>query len=398
MNTEEMHVPFSRPELGDEEADAIANVLRSGWLTTGQQAAEFEREFSSYIGNVNSLAVSSCTAGLHLALSALNVGQGDEVITTPLTYCATVQAIEETGAKVVFCDVGPDLNLDVALLPRVITNRTRCIIPVHIAGLPCRMDEIWQFAREHGLFVIEDAAHAIGSEYRGARVGSGNSEATVFSFFANKNMTTGEGGMITSSNQALLERMRLMSRHGVRRLGNTMADRLPWQYEVVDRGLKCNMSDIQAAMGRVQLRKLDGMLARREEIAHRYLGCLRDCTSIELPQQPRNARHAWHLFVIRLHLSELSITRDAFTRELAKRGVECSVHFIPIPMHSYYRNRFPGKSRYVESLAQFPRLVSLPIYPGMTDSQVDFVAASVIDVAASFRHSGLSHKLHEANV
>ena len=198
MISAQVQVPFSRPFVGEEEIEAIAGVLRSGWLTTGSQAARFEEEFRNYVGAGAALAVNSCTAGLNLALSALNIGPGDEVITTPLTYCGTIQAIEETGARAVLCDIGEDLNIDASALHRCLTSRTRAILPVHIAGLPCRMEEIWQFAEQHGLKVIEDAAHASGAEYNGSPIGSGRSDAVVFSFFANKNMTTGEGGMIVS--------------------------------------------------------------------------------------------------------------------------------------------------------------------------------------------------------
>ncbi len=382
-------VPFSRPSVDEEEIAAAADVLRSGWLTTGPQASAFEREFSAYAGVSDAVAVSSCTSGLHLALSALDVGSGDEVITTPVTFCGTVQAIEETGARVVFCDIGDDLNLDPALLPGLLTGRTRAIVPVHLAGLPCRMPEIWELARAHSVAVVEDAAHAVGAEYEDGRIGSGESDATVFSFFANKNMTTGEGGMLTSCSPRLLDRARLMSRHGVRR---GSADQPAWSYQVVDRGLKCNLSDIQAAIGRIQLRKLPGMIARRAEIAKAYNERFADCDLLELPPLRACTRHAWHLYIVRLALEQLTIDRDTFTNALAARGVECSVHFIPIPLHPYYRQRFTDASGYTRAMAEFARLVSLPLYPGMTEEQINYTADCVLDVLAAHQRPARAYR------
>ena len=373
-------VPFSRPHIGEEEIDAVSRVLRSGWLTTGPEVERFEHEFRTYTGADAAVAVNSCTAGLHLALTALNIGPGDEVITTPLTFCATVQAIEETGATVVLCDIGHDLNLDVTLLPRVLTSRTRAILPVHVAGLPCDLDAIHAFAREHGLFVIEDAAHAAGAEYRQTRIGGGQSEATVFSFYANKNMTTGEGGMVTTPDPALAARMRLLSVHGVSRTGASAREELPWYYEVIERGLKCNMSDIQAAIGRVQLRKLESAVKRRAAIAQHYLDRFAGHPAMEPPPTAAGTGHAWHLFILRLNLGALAMNRDEFTRELARRGVGSSVHFIPIPLHPYYRERFHDPAFCHKTLREFPRLVSLPLYPAMTDRQVELVVDAVLDI------------------
>ena len=384
MISAQVQVPFSRPFVGEEEIEAIAGVLRSGWLTTGSQAAGFEEEFRNYVGAGAALAVTSCTAGLNLALSALNIGPGDEVITTPLTYCGTIQAIEETGARAVLCDIGEDLNIDASALHRCLTSRTRAILPVHIAGLACCMEEIWRFAEHHGLKVIEDAAHASGAEYGGSPIGCGRSDAVVFSFFANKNMTTGEGGMIVSHSLELVARMRRMSRHGVQRPASAGEQSPSWYYEVVDRGMKCNLSDIAAAMGRVQLQKLPAMLRRRTEIAGQYCEALSQY-ELELPPQRADCGHAWHLFIVRLNLAALAIDRNRFTQEMALRGVECSVHFIPIPLHPYYRDRYTDPAGYAEAFRQYPRLVSLPLYPGMTDDDVEHVVRSVGDVIATYR-------------
>ena len=387
MTTFQLRVPFTVPDVGEEEVDAVTRVLRSGWLTTGIQTEQFESEFRAYTGAAHALAVSSCTAGLHLALTALGIQAGDEVITTPLTFCATVQAIEETGARPVLADIGPDLNLDISRIRDAITPRTRAILPVHVAGLVCRMDGIWELARQHRLFVIEDAAHAVGARYGDVRVGAGASDATVFSFYATKNLTTGEGGMVATGNAELAARMRRMAAHGIRRAAQLGGGEPAWYYEVEARGFKYNLSDIQAAIGRCQLRKLESGVRRRSEIAHWYRERLAACEEIEIPTEPERGTHAWHLFIARLHLDRLSINRDQFTRELERRGIGSSVHFIPIPLHPYYRGRFGNESSFSEALRQYPRLISLPLYPGLRDQQVEEVVRAVREIVAHHRPS-----------
>jgi dTDP-4-amino-4,6-dideoxygalactose transaminase len=376
-----LRVPFSVPDLDEREVEAVAEVLRSGWLTSGPQVAAFENEFRDYIGGNPSIAVSSCTTGLHVSLTALGVGPGDEVITTPLTFAGTVQAIEETGARAVLADIGADLNLDPGAIAAAITPRTRAILPVHIAGKPCMMDEIWALAERHKLFVVEDAAHAAGSEYRSKKIGAGQSDATVFSFYATKNLTTGEGGMVTANNSTLAQRVRLMANHGIQR----PAGRQSWQYRVIERGFKYNLSDIQAAIGRCQLRKLEQGIAARTRIAGQYRQLLESCAALELPPESADGRHAWHLYIIRLNFDDLEISRDEFTAELARRGVGASVHFTPIPLHPYYRDRFPDHASLAETMRQFPRLISLPMFPGLTSAQVEHVAASVRAILESSR-------------
>lgn len=382
-------VPFAVPDIDDREVDAVAAVLRSGWLTTGLQAAAFEEEFRSYVGSRAAVAVSSCTAGLHVALTALGIGPGDEVITTPLTFCGTIQAIEETGARAVLADVGHDLNLDATKLEAAVTPRTRAILPVHVAGRPCQMDAIWDLAGRRGLFVVEDAAHSVGAEFRNQRIGGTESDATIFSFYATKNLTTGEGGMVTTNRLDLAGRVRLMASHGISRKAAREGASLPgWQYEVVERGFKYNLSDIQAAIGRCQLQKLERGIGARRRIAGLYRTLLMDCTALELPADAENGRHAWHLFVVRLNLELLDIRRDEFTAQLARRGVETSVHFIPVPLHFYYRDRFPDNADLLETMKEFPRLVSLPIYPGLSDAQVEYVSAAVREVIDANRRTG----------
>src|SRR5579863_6264984 len=255
-------IPFARPDYADAEVAEVADAIRSGWVTTGPKTAQFEREFREYAGARHALAVNSCTAGLHLALAALGMGPGDEVITTPLTFCATVNVILQVGATPVLADIGPDLNIDPAAVERVITARTRAILPVHIAGLPCDMRSIWEIARRHGLKVVEDAAHAAGSRLDGLPIGGGGSDAVAFSFYATKNLSTGEGGMVVTPDSALEERMRLLCLHGISRdAWNRYSEKGNWYYEVVACGFKYNLSDILAALGLVQLRKLEAMTA-----------------------------------------------------------------------------------------------------------------------------------------
>jgi dTDP-4-amino-4,6-dideoxygalactose transaminase len=358
-------VPFLVPDIGDDEIEAVARVLRSGWLTTGREAECFEDEFREYTGATHALAVSSCTGGLHLALSALGIGPGDEVITTALTFCGTVQAIEETGARAVLADIGPDLNIDATRIEEVITLRTRAIVPVHIGGLPCQMEKIWDFARRCGLRVVEDAAHAAGARYSaGVRVGQGASDAIVFSFHATKNLTTGEGGMITTLDADLAARMRRMGSHGISREGAQFS----WQYSVIERGFKYNLGDVAAAIGRVQLRKLDDGIARRAEIAALYRKRLGEV--VEVIPSGENSAH--HLFIVRVPGD-----RDRFVSRLAERGVEASAHFRPIPLHPYYENRFGPESRFERAVAIYPQLVSLPLFSRMTGAQAEQMVRAV---------------------
>jgi dTDP-4-amino-4,6-dideoxygalactose transaminase len=321
---------------------------------------------------------------LHLALAALGIGPGDEVITTPLTFCATVNVILETGAAVVLADTGPDFNIDPVAVARLITPRTRAILPVHMAGLACDMNAIWRLAREHGLKVIEDAAHATGTTYQGRRVGSGPSDAVAFSFYATKNLTTGEGGMVTTPSRELEERMRVLCLHGISRdAWDRYTEKGNWYYEVIDRGYKYNMSDIHAAIGIQQLRKLERMNGRRAEIAMRYNAAFREVEEVETP--PSGEGHAWHLYILRLNLSRLAVDRSTFIEEMRARRIGCSVHFIPIPMHPYYKKTLEMRDPCARALAEYPRLVSLPMYSKMSDDDIDRVIDAVKEIVARHR-------------
>ena len=379
-------LPFARPDYSEEEISEVAATLRSGWITSGPRVERFEREFAQYVGAGHALAVNSCKAGLHLALAALGIGPGDEVITTPLTFCATINVILQVGATPVLADIGPDLNIDPAAIRRAITGRTRAVIPVHIGGLPCAMREIWDLADQYRIKVVEDAAHAAGAQIAGAALGGGRSDAVAFSFYATKNLSTGEGGMVTTHSADLERRLRTLCLHGINRdAWNRYAENGSWYYEVVECGFKYNMSDIMAALGLVQLRKLETMTQRRIEIARRYNDAFREMPELELPPDRAGVRHCWHLYILRLRLEKLAVDRAQFIEELRQRGIGASVHFIPIPLHPYYRATLPMTDACARALAVYPRLVSLPLYSNMTDDEADRVIEAVRDIVVRTR-------------
>jgi dTDP-4-amino-4,6-dideoxygalactose transaminase len=386
-----MRVPFYRPSIGREEIDEVVNTLESGWLTTGPKTAEFERAFRSYVGAPSALAVSSCTAGLHLALAAMNIGAGDEVITTPLTFCSTVHVILHTGATPVLADVGQDGNIDPAAVAARMTPRTRAILPVHLAGLPVEMNQIWELAKRHRLRVIEDCAHAAGACYQGVPVGGGNpeqgwySDAAAFSFYATKNLTTGEGGMVTTHDEEIANKLKILCLHGISKdAWNRYSDKGNWYYEVLEPGFKYNLSDIQSSIGIHQLKKLEHFTETRGRYARLYNELLADVDELELPPDRCDSRHAWHLYMLRINLEKLSIGRDEFIELLREKGVGTSVHFIPIPLHPFFSARRAG-NECPQALSLYKRLVSLPLYPGMTEDQVVHTAESVKDLARKFR-------------
>lgn len=386
-------VPFHRPSIGADEVEEVMQTLGSGWLTTGPRTAQFETEFRRYLGVPHAMATNSCTAALHLALAGLNIGPGAEVITTPLTFCATVNVILHVGATPVLADVGADGNLDPFSVRQRLTERTRVILPVHLAGLPCDMTSLWSISREHHLHVIEDCAHAAGARYRGWPIGAGcpdsndYSDACAFSFYATKNMTTGEGGMVSTHDGELADSMRVLCLHGISKdAWNRYSDRGNWFYEVLAPGFKYNLSDIHAAIGIHQLRKLDSFIAARTRYAQLYNTLLADVDELETPPDRPDCQHAWHLYAIRLNLEKLSIARDEFIEELRAKGIATSVHFIPIPLHPFFAafaqrpaNRCP------RAMAIYHRLISLPLYPAMTEEQVRYVAETTKGVARQSR-------------
>jgi dTDP-4-amino-4,6-dideoxygalactose transaminase len=394
MIDDKRFIPFHRPSIGEEEIAEVVDTLRSGWLTTGPKTAQFEREFANYVGSPFALAVNSCTAGLHLALAALDIGRGDEVITTPLTFCATVNAILHVGATPVLADVRSDGNLDPNSIEMRITPRTKAIVPVHLAGLPCDLASIWRIAKKWRLRVIEDAAHAVGAIYDGKLIGAAaqapgmSSDAVAFSFYATKNLTTAEGGMVTTASHDLYERMKLLCLHGISRdAWNRYSEKGNWYYQVHESGFKYNLSDLQSAMGIHQLRKLERFIETRIRHARHYSTILAGAEGLELPQEaPPLARHAWHLYSIRLNLEKLSIDRGQFIEALRERRIGTSVHFIPIPLHPFFRSFASlSQNQCPTALELYPRLITLPLYPEMTEAEVEYVGHTVRDLLSQFR-------------
>lgn len=387
MNTREP-IPFHKPSIGEEEIQEVVECLRSGWLTSGPRTAQFEAEFRAYVGAAQSLAVNSCTAGLHLALAALEIGPSDEVITTPMTFCATANTILHMGATPVLADIGVDGNIDPASIATRITSRTKAILPVHIAGLACDMDEIWRLARQHGLKVIEDAAHAAGTHWKGLPVGApqpgGASDAVAYSFYATKNLTTGEGGMVTTQDKELIEKMRVLCLHGISRdAWNRYSKGGNWYYQVLEPGYKYNLTDLQSAIGIHQLRKQEMFIAQRTAWANIYTEAFTGSARLEPAPESANSRHCWHLYALRLNLDQLTIDRAQFIQELEKAGITASVHFIPLPLHPAYAELAARpENACPNALSLYPRLVSLPLHPAMTEEEVRYVAATVNDVAS----------------
>jgi dTDP-4-amino-4,6-dideoxygalactose transaminase len=381
-------LPFSPPMIGQEEIDEVVDTLRSGWLTTGPKTRRFEDEFSRYIDAPSALALNSCTAGLHTALVALGIGAGDEVITTCMTFTASVNVIEHVGATPVLVDVEPDtLNLNPVLVERAITPRTKAILAVHFAGHPVELDAIRTIALERNLFLVEDAAHAVGAKYRDRWIGCGGNP-TAFSFYATKNMTTGEGGMLTGDDE-LLSRARMISLHGMSREAWSRYQKGGnWRYDVLLPGFKYNMTDVQAALGLCQLRRLAEFQRRRKEIADQYTRAFSEFAEIELPTSRSEVLHAWHLYVLRLRTGALTIHRDRFVENLASKNIGTSVHFIPIHLHPYYRDKYGYRPMdFPVAYTNFERMLSIPLNPSMTNQDVADVIEAVTDTIKESRTS-----------
>lgn len=380
------YLSFSPPLIGEDEIAEVVDTLRSDWITTGPKVARFEAEFAAAVSAPAAVAVNSCTAALHVALLANGVGPGHEVITTPLTFVATANVVEHVSARPVLVDVEPDtLTIDPAQIEAAITARTRAIIPVHYAGHPADMDAIHGVARAHRLLVLEDAAHAIPAVYRGRKVGSGGNPV-AFSFYATKNLTTAEGGMLTGEH-AFLERARQLSLHGLSRDAWKRYDKGgSWRYEVLAPGFKYNMTDIQAALGLWQLRKLAAFQERRREVVRRYTEAFQGDEAFELPVERPNVEHAWHLYVLRLRPGVLRIGRDRFIEELAARNIGTSVHFTPIHLHPYYRDKYGyDATAFPVAHDNFQRMLSLPLNPRLSDQDVADVIDAVREVARGQR-------------
>ncbi|KQM63544.1 MULTISPECIES: DegT/DnrJ/EryC1/StrS family aminotransferase [unclassified Sphingomonas] len=384
MTTTELpFLPYALPDIGEAEQAAVGKAMASGWVTTGPNARAFEQEFTTYLGgDVTALAVSSATAGLHLAVEAIGVGPGDEVIVPTLTFTATAEVVRYMGADPIVADIDPaTLNIDPADIERRITARTKAIIVVHYGGLACDMDAILAIARRHGLRVIEDAAHAFPTMYRGALIGTLASDITVFSFYANKTMTTGEGGMVVTRDAGLAERMRVMRLHGINRDAfDRFQSKTPaWYYEVVAPGYKYNLNDMAAALGRVQLTRIDAFAERRNALARRYQDAFAGLPIIDAPRPAQGDTHAWHIYAIRLTVKDDDLdTRAGFIEALSVAGIGTSVHYIPLHRQPYWRDTYGlTAADYPHADRAYHGLVSLPLYTLMSDADQDRVIEAV---------------------
>jgi dTDP-4-amino-4,6-dideoxygalactose transaminase len=384
----EKPLPFFRAAVGEDDIAAVSEAMRSGWLTSGPRAVELEERLGEYLGAAHTIAVSSCSEAMLLCLRALGIGPGDEVITSPITFASTVHAIIHNGATPVLADIENDtLGIDPADVERRITPRTRAIMPVHFAGQACRIREILEIAKARGLEVVEDAAHSFGARVNGTRIGTFG-RATAFSFYATKNLTTAEGGAITTEDEALARQMRLLGYHGMSRDSwSRYTDRGSWYYEVELPGFKCNLSDLHAALGLTQLAKIDRLLEERRRVAAALTAALSSCDAVELPREYPGNWHTWHLYVIRLRLDRLSVGRDEFIKALRAEGIGSSVHFIPVHRHPFFRPWLGAGDTFPRADEYYSRCISLPIFPDMTDADVRDVAGAVTRLAAHYARS-----------
>ncbi|MDT7834478.1 DegT/DnrJ/EryC1/StrS family aminotransferase [Aquabacterium sp. OR-4] len=392
--TELPFLPFALPEIGDEEIAEVVDTLRSGWVTTGPKAKRFESDFAAFLtagsgedpAGLHCIAVNSATAGLHLALEAIGIGPGDEVITTTHTFTATAEVVRYLGADVKLVDIDPvTLNIDPALIEAAITPRTKAIMPVHYAGLAADMPAILAIAKKHGLKVVEDAAHALPSTSGGRLVGTLDSDATVFSFYANKTITTGEGGMLVTRDEALAKRAKVMRLHGMSRDAfDRFTAKVPsWYYEIVAPGFKYNLTDIAAALGIHQLKKARAFQQRRAEIARRYNAAFADLPVLLAPEPPAGQTHAWHLYALRL-AEGAPLGRDALIERLFAQGIGCSVHYIPLHLQPYWRERYALQAAgFPHSQRAYEGMLSLPLYSRMGDADTERVIGAVRGLLAA---------------
>ena len=380
-------LPYHQPSLDADDEQALVETLRSGWITTGPRTKTFEKEFAAYTGAAHCVAVNSCTAALHLALEAIGVGAGDEVITSPITFASTANVIVHRGATPVFVDVEPDtLNIDVAQIERAVTKKTKAIIPVDFAGHPVDLDAIMEIGRRRGLTVIEDAAHSVGAAYKERRVG-GIADMTAFSFYATKNITSGEGGALTTNRPEWAERIAIMALHGISRDAWKRYSAEGYRHwDIIAPGYKYNMFDLQGALVLSQFRKMDAFQARRLALKQRLDAGLRDLPELAMPAERPGITHAYHLYPIVVRTESLSADRDTIMNAIQAENVGIGVHFRAVHLHPFYvdtfgfrRGMFPHAEYYSD------RTISLPLYPRMTDGDADDVIAAVRKVIAHYR-------------
>ena len=380
-------LPFARPLIEQEDIEEVVDTLNSDWLTTGPKTHLFEEKFAKYIGSKYAVAVNSCTAALHISLAALGIGKGDEVITSPYTFISTVNVILQQGAIPVFLDIKPDtFNINPDLIREKINDKTKAIMPIHFAGQPCEMEKIMKIAKDNNLLVIEDAAHAISAEYEGRKIGT-IGDATSFSFYPTKNMTTGEGGMVTTNDEKLANKCRVWSLHGISKdAWKRYSAEGSWYYEIVCPGYKYNMTDIQASLGLHQLEKLNNFQRKREKIVKAYNKAFKDMKEIMIPFIKDNVKHAWHLYVIKIVSEKLKINRNQFIEALKAENIGTSVHFIPAHLQPYYRDTFGfKKGDFPNAEYAFERVISLPLFPKMSDKDVKDVINSVKKIVEYYK-------------
>ena len=364
-------IPYGRQTIEEDDIQAVVDVLKSDFLTTGPKIAEFEKAVADYVGAKYAVAISNDTAALHAACHAAGIGEGDEVITTPITFAASSNCVLYCGGTPVFADIDPKTyNIDPEDIKRKITPRTKAIIPVHLAGQPCDMDAIHAIAKEHNLVVIEDAAHALGSEYKGKKIGGLTSDMTTFSFHPVKPITTGEGGMIVTNSEELYRKLVLFRSHGITRDTSLMTrNEGPWYYQQLDLGYNYRMTDIQCALGCTQMKKLDRFLARRRAIAARYDEAFADCANIVTPYQIPEGNSGWHLYIIQVKNHD---RREVFEK-LREAGIGVNVHYIPVYKHPYYQEHGYENVHCANAEEIYSHIISLPLYPGLTSEQQDYV-------------------------
>lgn len=375
-------IPFAQPLFGREEISEIGKALESGWVTLGPRTKQFEEEFANYVDSKYAIALSSCTAGLLLALLAGDIGKGDEVITTILTFAATANPIVQVGAKPVFIDIDPQtLNIDIEKIEQNITNKTKALMIMHYGGQAVEMDKIKKLAKKYKLLIIEDAATAVGTEFKGKRVGS-IGDMTVFSFHAIKNMSTGDGGMLTTNSKKFADKVSLLRLHGMSKdAWKRHSASGSWRYDVSTPGYKYNMTDIQAAIGIHQLRKLDKFIKIRQSYAKVYDNIFSKIDEIQIPHLIENSRHARNLYTIQIDFSNLKIQRDEFIEELKKMNIGANVYYMPLFELSFYRKKFNLKEKsFPEAYEAFRKMVTLPLYPKLSKQEINYIASSVKDL------------------
>jgi len=389
-----MQIPFHKAYITDDEIEEVVDSLKSGWLTMGPKTVRFEEEFKKYIASRHAIAVNSCTSALHLALKVIDLKPEDEVIIPTMTFTATGEVICYFNAIPVVVDIEKDTNnIDVKSIEKAITSRTRAIIPVHYGGQPCDMDEIMDIAKRHNLYVIEDAAHCLPSWYKGRQVGV-TGDITCFSFYATKTIATGEGGMITTENDQWAERMKTLRLHGISKdPWKRYSKDGSWYYEVVEAGFKYNTTDIQSGIGLAQLRKIEWTWQKRKYIAERYSEAFKETEAVITPYIKPDRVSSWHLYVIKLNLEALTISRNRFIEELSQRGINTSVHFIPLHRHPFYKMSFGyNVEDFPNAEWVYKRSISLPIYPGMTDAEIDYVIENVMDICKIYKRWVVAEK------